>query len=504
MVEARPPPAEAVPEPLRHVLVLDLSKSMLAPLPDPTGLQGERRKIEVARTAVYRILENAESSGASFGLVTFTDVVRVAVPLTEIHRENLPYIESLISMLTPNGRSAIWDGLALGADLLRTPSGEVSGTLVLVTDGWDNASGRFRAPTGRPLTPETSARQDLVPYVLPSGSRLTLRVIGIGAGTERDKGVDADQMNSVVSELRGRAQGQGIPAQVSYQEVVTSTDLFAQMVSAFIDVGYETSRPLEELHPEELAEHAAKAARALKAPQAHATVTQLHHRSDLPASPDDGVGSGPLPSEVDVLEVQGGVVPPHLKDRYGPLGEIVEAFVQRDYATAMQRLFRAQSLLPALTRYYWEARIHYARGEVVESARSLLHAWVEADRLPPDARGRIGRRLALLQARIQNDPETETLVRFMDDTESRLRRREPSMAGQLEQIFEKLLELRTTYELARVGSPDGGLAEGAIQHEKSVEELFGLLQDTRLKNVGRDTTVDGALEFMEICLAEMR
>lgn len=496
---------ETIPAPVvrpRHVLVLDLSKSMLAPLPDPSGIQGERRKIEVARTAVYRILENAEATGAFFGLVTFTDTARVAVPLTEIRHENLPYIESLISMLAPSGRSAIWDGIALGADLLRKPSGEVVGTLVLVTDGWDNASSRFRAPASAPLTPETSKRIDVVPHVLPNSSQLTLRIIGIGSGSERDKGVDSGQMNGLVEQLRGRASAGSIAAEVTYQEVATSTDLFAQMVNSFIDIGYEGARPLEDLHPEELAEHAARAAKALKAPGEHATITQLRNRKYLPL-PEDA-GAGPLPSEVDVLELQGGTLPPHLKERYGPLGEVVEAFVARDYATAMNRLFRAQALLPALTRFYWEARIHYARGEVVEAARSLLHAWVEADRLPPDSRGRISRRLALLQSRIQNDSETETLVRFMDETQQRLERKEPELSHELEGIFEKLLELRTTYQLARVGGSDQTLMEGAIQHENSVEEIFGLLQDIRLKNTQRDTIADGALDFMEICLAEMR
>ncbi len=504
MDDDNPPETPAPIERNRHVLVLDLSKSMLAPLPDPSGVQGERRKIEVARTAVYRILENAEATGASFGLVTFTDVVRVAVPLTEIRRENLPYIESLIAMLAPSGRSAIWDGLALGADLLRTSSGEVSGTLVLVTDGWDNASRRFRMPSNQPLPPDAIQRLDVVPHLLPEGSGLTLRIIGIGNGAERDKGVDAQLMTGLVDQLRSRATAAGIAATVSYQEVMTSTDLFSQMVDAFIDIDYEGSRPLDELHPDELAEHAARAARALKAPNEHATVGQLKNRQDLSTPPQDDGGTGPTPSDVDILELPGGIVPAHLRERYGPLGEIVESFVARDYAAAMNRLFRAQSVLPPLTRFYWEARIHYARGQVVDAARTLLHAWVEADRLPPDTRRRIGRRLALLQAKIQNDPETEALVRFMDETGHRVRRKDAGMGRRLEDLFEKLLELRTTYELTRIGGADGSLMEGAARHEQAVEEVFGMLQDARIGNTDHDAAVDGALDFMEICLAEMR
>jgi hypothetical protein len=37
-----------------------------------------------------------------------------------------------------------------------------------------------------------------------------------------------------------------------------------------------------------------------------------------------------------------------------------------------------------------------------------------------------------------------------------------------------------------------------------VEQIFGLLQDARLENVGGETSVEGALDFIEICLAEMR
>ena len=158
---------------------------------------------------------------------------------------------------------------------------------VLVTDGWDNASSRFRAPASEPLTPEMSRRIDLVPHVLPNSSQLTLRIIGIGSGSERDKGVDSGQMNGLVEQLRGRAQAAGIASEVTYQEVATSTDLFSQMVNSFIDVDYEGTRPFEELHPEELAEHAARAAKALKAPGEHATLTQLKNRKDLPPPSSD-------------------------------------------------------------------------------------------------------------------------------------------------------------------------------------------------------------------------
>jgi hypothetical protein len=489
----------------RHILVLDLSKSMLAPLPDPTEPGTEQQKIEVARTAVYRILENAAHTGSFFGLVTFTEAVRVAVPLTEIQRENLPYIEGLISMLQPSGRSAIWDALALGADLLRSVNGGVRGTMVLVTDGWDNSSNRFGIvhPDIKAYTP--GPKQSLVEYILPPHSELTLRVIGIGNGGERDKGVDSNAMGVLMSELNHRSRDLAIPGAFSYQEVLTGSQLFNQMVNAFLDVGYEGSRPLDQLHPEELARHAASAARALKEPEQHATLGRLAGPTVHPAStglePAPAFGGSPL--EVDVVSAPGGAPPPYLRDRYGPLGVVIESFLAGEYDRALDRLERAKSNLPPVTRFYWQARIYSQKGQVVEAARALLLAWGEVERLPKETRGRISRRLALLQARIQNDHETETLVHFIDETESHLERVDPKFRDQLIGLFEKLMDLRTTYQLTRLGQ-EGATGDGAARHEDAVESIFSMLQDCRLQNTSGDPQIEGALDFIEICLAEMR
>jgi tetratricopeptide (TPR) repeat protein len=494
-VSAPPAPRE------RHVLILDLSKSMLAPLPDPENPGPEKQKIEVARTAVYRILENAESTGAFFGLVTFTENVRVAVPLTEIKRENLPSVEGLISMLTPSGRSAIWDALAVGADLLRSGAGgAVRGNLVLVTDGWDNASTRFevRDPSH---PPSVNSKTDLVPYVLPPESDLAFRVIGIGSGAERDKGVDSLRMNGFISQLTQRARDLHLPVGFGYQEVVTGSQLFSQMVNAFLDVDYEGVRPLEQLHPDELAKNAAVAARALKEPQQHATVSRLSAHASAPADASETYSEA-VSMEVDVLSAPNGLAPPYLKERYGPLGTVIEAYLAKDYDLALDRLGKSQALLPAITRQYWSARIYFARGEIVEAARSLLQAWQEAEQLPAATRGRILRRLALLQAKMQNDKETETLVQFLDDTEHRIGRANPQLKSRLVELFGRLMELRGTYQLTKIGADDPTAA--AQKHEQAVEHMFGLLQDARLENTGVDPAVDGALDFIEICLAEMR
>jgi len=486
----------------RNVLLLDLSKSMLAPLPDPQAGATERQKIEVARTAVFRILQDAASGGTLFGLVTFTETVRVPVPLGEIHRENLPYIENLISLLTPSGRPAIWDAIGVGADLLRMGTSGVQGNLVLVTDGWDNASTRFDVRTD-PKVKASGGKVDLVPYVLPAHSRVTLRIIGIGSGDERDKGVDSARMNQLVGQLAARALELGLPPAFSYQLVTTGTQLFAQMVNAFLDVGYEDDRPIEELHPEELARHAANAARALKEPQQHATVSRIKN-AQAAGKPTAPVPYSELPEiEVDFLANGPGAPPAYLKERYGPLGEVVEAYLAGALDRALELIQRTQGFLPAVTRLYWEARIQYARRAVVEAARALLQAWAEAEKLPPATQAPILRRLAVLQARMQNDKETETLVRFIDETEHHLTNRDPKTRDRLMDLFSKLMELRGTYQLTRLAGA-GDLQDAAIKHEAAVEEVFGLLQDARLDLSSEGPTVEGALDFIEICLAEMR
>jgi hypothetical protein len=496
-------PAQAPPQRERNVLILDLSKSMLAPIPDPeSGPNAERQKIEIARTAVFRILQDAANTGALFGLVTFTETVRVPVPLGEIHRENLPYIENLISMLAPSGRSAIWDALAVAADLLRLGTNGVQGNIVLVTDGWDNASTRFDVKSS-PDAKLAEWRVDLVPYLLPPGSHLTLRVIGIGSGAERDKGVDSGRMSSLLGTMNLHAQETGLPAAFTFQEVTTGTQLFAQMVNAFVDVGYDDDRPIEDLHPEELAQHAASAARALKEPQQHATVSRIDasHTSSR-ADPDSAFTESP-DLEVDVLVSPPGGAPASLKERYGPLGEVIEAYQAGSNDRALELLGRTQGVLPTVTRLYWEARIQYARHAIVEAARALLQAWTEAEKLPAPTQGRILRRLALLQARMQNDKETETLVRFIDETEHRLGASDPKARERLMNLFTKLMELRGTYQLTRLAA-EGDLQDAALKHEAAVEEVFGLLQDARLDLSTAGPAVEGALDFIEICLAEMR
>jgi hypothetical protein len=491
-------PASVAPSGDRQVLVLDLSRSMLAPLPDSSG--APRQKIEIARSAVLRIVQNAEKAGTPFGLVTFTDTPRVVVPLAEVRADNRPYVQSLIEMLTPTGRSAIWDALATGADLLRDASGAVHGTLVLVTDGWDNCSTRFE-PLGADANTSPLARKDLFGYLLPPGSNLNLRVIGIGNGAQRDKGVDSDRMNLFVSGLNSRALFLGAPQSFSYEEVDTGADLYTQMVNAFVDVE-DTARPaVSSLHPEDFAKHAAQAARALKQTEDHSAIHRIARSGTPPLEADMPYSEAPS-LEVDVLSASQ-APPANLHERYGPLARVVEAYLKHDFTRASSELNRCRMSLPPVTYSYWQAKIAYSNGDVVEAARALIVAWSATEAIPIQSRIRVTRRLALLQAQMQKDPETEALLHFVEETEAKIRSAPPELQTRIMDLFERLMELRGTFQLTRIpGAEDPTTA--AQKHETAVEEIFGMLQDVRLDNTDGDAGIDGALDFLEICLAEMR
>lgn len=485
----------------RHVLVLDVSRSMNAPLPDPTDPQRVRRKIEVARAATYRIFETVQSQGALFGLVIFNNASHVAIPLTEIRPEIRPALDNLVALLTPDGRSAIWDALALGADLLRVEGGATLGNLVLVTDGWDNMSQRFGAPgIDQPLPPPPGAppgsyqpqRADILSYLLSPGSRLALRIIGIGSGVERDKGVDSGRMRAFSDGYRARAQAWRLGSTVTYEEVLTSEELFSRMVQVFVDVPFDDAPSAESLHPDELAEAAASTARSLRQPDKGSIAS---HLSAPKASAGGAQGSSSL--EIDILDSSAGHSPVNLRDRHGPLGEVVEAFLAHDWARAQAILYQKGALITPVTRFYWQARVYFAQGETAEAGRYLAQAWSEADSLAPADRARVFRKLALLQAKVAGDKETENLVRFFDSADTKARAIGPGLTSKLEKIFDKLLELRRTYASVK-GSG------GAVAHETLVEEIFGVLQDARLENTGHEPAVDAFLDFVEIALAEMR
>ncbi|MCL4324043.1 MAG: hypothetical protein M1144_01045 [Candidatus Thermoplasmatota archaeon] len=70
------------------------------------------------------------------------------------------------------------------------------------------------------------------------------------------------------------------------------------------------------------------------------------------------------------------------------------------------------------------------------------------------------------------------------------------LQGHLEIMFERMLDLKQTYASIRTG--------GALEHEKVVEEIWGLLQDARIEDTQRDPDIQAFLSFVEVALSEMR
>lgn len=466
---------------------------MLAPIPDPSGT--ERSKIEVARAAVAQIIVQARWSGAPFAMVTFDDRPKVSLPLAPIDAANLPYVERIIPLLTPSGHSAIWDALAMGADLLRQPTGAVVGTIVLVTDGWDNASTAF-APPSEPIPEGGSARRDLFEHLLPSGSRLDLRILGIGSGEARDQGVDAARMQGLLHGLSSKAVEVGSPTSFVFEEVETAAGLFREMVRAFVDV--DEIEPVEEIEPSDVpAELAEAAARALTSPSQHSAITRLASPPSEAAAAiaSEGFEVGTLPTSSRSAW--------SLRPKFGPLLDVAEAYLARDYGAASEALRRSELLIPPVTYLYWQAKIAFGRGDVIDAAGALLKAWNASESLPKPSRLKVSRRLALLQAQLQDDPETESLLRYIERTDLRIAEAPADLQARVMDLFERLIALRGSFLTEQRDRADGG-DQSPGRHAEAVQEVANRLRDVRRDAASDRPEVLEALAFVEICLDQLR
>lgn len=478
--QQQPPPAQQYREPPRHVLVLDTSKSMLAPI---TGVP--KRKIEVAREAVGKILEEVKAQQAYFGIVVFNSTARVLFPISQ----KIPTLEAVVRNTVPTGRSAIWDAIGLGADQLRSPTGEIVGNLVLVTDGWDNMSRYFRLGPQAPESAMQQGSRDIVEYIMRPGTQLKLQIIGIGSGAEKDRGVDSALMQILVNSYTRKATEFATGSTVTYMEVLTGEDLYRKMVNAFLDVPFEDTEAFGALSNEDLAKHAAGVASALRDTSGHTLVDHLGaaRKSDAPAGND---------AAFDVTVSVDGNIPQDLRQRYGPIGDVATAFMAGDWAAAQAILMKNAPIIHPVTRAYWLARIGYARGDQAEAARHLTDAWIEANGLRPSERAVIYRRLALLHAKISGDMEVQSLVQIFERAILAVPPDQATLKNNLEAMFEKILDLRRTYASIKSG--------GAVEHEKLVEEIFGLLQDARIEDKARDPNIQSFLSLAEVALSEMR
>jgi hypothetical protein len=275
----------------------------------------------------------------------------------------------------------------------------------------------------------------------------------------------------------------------SYLEVMRGEELYSRMVNAFLDMPFEDSAAFDTLSSEDLATHAARAAHALRESDKHSLVGYLGS-SKAPATPDE------KSLEFEVARSTDEGIPAHWKERYGPMAEVAEACLAKDWPLAKRILNEKGKNIHPLSRAYWLARVSYAQGDNGEAARHLTEAWIEADALGPAEKARIYRRLALLHAKISGDKEVQSMVEIFERALHSAKEASPQLAVNIETLFGRFLELRRTWAKISEG--------GAVEHEKNVEEVFGLLQDARLEDKRRDPNVQAFLSFVEVAMSEMR
>ncbi len=117
------------------VCVLDISGSI--------SQQDRLNEISQAQVLVENLPE-----GAYFGLKSFNETVSTVVPLTKVTEGNRSSIKTKIaSVASANGSTALWDAAWTALDEIASSSAqqEVDASIILLTDGEDNASKKDKA-----------------------------------------------------------------------------------------------------------------------------------------------------------------------------------------------------------------------------------------------------------------------------------------------------------------------------------------------------------------------
>lgn len=117
------------------ICVLDISGSI--------SQQDRLNEISQAQVLVENLPE-----GAYFGLKSFNETVSTVVPLTKVTEGNRSSIKAKIaSVASANGSTALWDAAWTALDEIASSSAqqEVDASIILLTDGEDNASKKDKA-----------------------------------------------------------------------------------------------------------------------------------------------------------------------------------------------------------------------------------------------------------------------------------------------------------------------------------------------------------------------
>ena len=168
--------------PINVLLVCDVSGSMGNPV-NPNGTEGSnlfsRADLQQLMAEVAKVPLGPDDR---FGLVTFTDLVKVVLPLTNMTPKGQQNASSVIRKMVPSNNTELLDAIAQAFKLVND---ETTPTLiVLLTDG--QPSTRFGQPEIVNLLNK-----------LPTPNRATIATVGIGYGHDIDSKLLADVANTV-------------------------------------------------------------------------------------------------------------------------------------------------------------------------------------------------------------------------------------------------------------------------------------------------------------------
>lgn len=123
------------------MLVLDVSSSMAEP-----GGEKSTKLDDAKKGALNDIDHRNLNSNDELGLITFSNSAEIICPLAPATKEYVDNIvKPAITSLTVTDKTALWDAIGIGLDVLHGRKDGSDLTLVVLTDGEDNASTKFHS-----------------------------------------------------------------------------------------------------------------------------------------------------------------------------------------------------------------------------------------------------------------------------------------------------------------------------------------------------------------------
>jgi magnesium chelatase subunit D len=130
---------------------------------DSSGSMAARRRMELVKGTVLRLLEDAYQQRDQVGVIAFRGVeARVLLSFTS----NVEQAATALGELPTGGRTPLAHGLVLAADIIRRSSGEMPLLLVLLSDGKANVP--LPGNTGDPWRQALEAAEQLATSGIPT------------------------------------------------------------------------------------------------------------------------------------------------------------------------------------------------------------------------------------------------------------------------------------------------------------------------------------------------